>query len=111
MDLTKKIKKNVLTVVALSIIIAIVTPLCIPEVVSQNYEQVEVTVVDEYYRYGYRYPDSYKITVVYDGKEYTIDDYKTYHKYMYSVGETTMATLETTEYDNGRLKLKITELE
>lgn len=92
--------------------------------INTEYENVEVTVIDEYYRAKYiqpiyngksiimvNHPAVYNITVEYNGIEYTIDDSDTYNKYKDKVKQTAIGTLEIRTYDNGTIKYDIVSLE
>ena len=94
--------------------------------IGTKYDDVEVTVVDAYYKASHtkveyniplkmpmtkRVPAEYRITVEYDGNNYTIDGADTYNKYKDLVGETTIGTLETCTYDNGTTIKRITKLQ
>lgn len=92
--------------------------------ISTKYENVEVNVVDKYYRGSYTtpmkagktttmltHPAVYKITVEYDGVEYTISGSDTYNKYKDKVGQTAMGTLEIRKYDDGSARYDIVSLE
>lgn len=92
--------------------------------ISTEYESVEVEIVDEYHRSAYfvptrigkvthlrRHPAVYRITVKYDGIEYTISGSDTYNKYKDKVGQNTIASLEIRKYDNGTMKYDIKSLQ
>lgn len=92
--------------------------------ISTEYENVEVNIVDEYHRGMYvtpiragkvttmvTHPAVYRITVEYNGVEYTISGSDTYNKYKDMVGQTTTGTLEIRTYDNGSVRYDITSLE
>lgn len=94
------------------------------KLISTEYENVEVNIVDEYHRGGYVtpirvgkvtttviHPAVYKIMVEYKGIEYTISGSDTYNKYKEKVGQTTTGTLEIRTYDDGSVKYNITALE
>lgn len=52
-----------------------------------------------------------RITVEYDGVQYSIDDQVTYDKYFDKVGEYVKGTLEIQKYDDGTIKRRIISLE
>lgn len=92
--------------------------------ISTEYENVEVTIVDEYYRGTYitpmrigkvttmqTHPAVYRISVEYDSIEYTISSSETYKKYKDKVGQTVIGTLEIRTYDDGSVRYNITELQ
>lgn len=92
--------------------------------VSIEYKDVEVVVTNSYYRPMWRqpvkcgkttayilHPAIYRISVTYNGAEYTVSGSDTYRKYKNRVGEMVTGTLEERRYDNGNISLKITELE
>ena len=88
------------------------------------WQDVEVVIVDKYYRgeytilsyNGYGFvpiinPAAYEIIVQYNGAEYTIDGSDTYDKYKDKVGQTIMGKLEIATYDDGTVKYNIVSLE
>lgn len=94
--------------------------------INTEHKDVEVTVVDKYYKASHtkveynvplkmpmtkRVPAVYNITVEYDGANYTIDGVDTYNKYKDLVGQTAIGTLETCTYDNGTTLKRITKLQ
>lgn len=94
--------------------------------INTEYKDVEVTVVDKYYKASHtkveynvplnmpmikRVPAVYRITVEYDGANYTIDGVDTYNKYKDLVGQTAIGILETCTYDNGTILKRITKLQ
>jgi hypothetical protein len=94
------------------------------ECISTECETVEVVIVDEYYRSAYTtimftgkvmvpvvHAAVYRITVAYNGVEYTIGGSDTYNKYKNMVGETAIGTLEIKTYDDGTVKYDIVSLE
>lgn len=94
------------------------------KLVSTEYENVEVNIIDEYHKGMYitpvfngkttmmvTHPAVYRITVEYNGVEYTISGSDTYNKYKEKVGQIAIGTLEIRTYDDGTVKYDITELE
>lgn len=94
------------------------------KLVSTEYKNVEVNIIDEYHKGMYitpvfngktitmiTHPAVYRITVEYNGVEYTISGSDTYNKYKEKVGQTAIGTLEIRTYDDGTVKYDITELE
>ena len=92
--------------------------------ISTEYKDVEVVVVNEYYRGSYitpthigkvttfvTHPAVYEITVEYNGVEYTIDERGTYDKYKNKIGQTTIGKLEIRSYDDDSVKYNIVSLE
>ena len=94
--------------------------------ISTEYENVEVNIVDEYYKDSYTtveynvalkmpmsksHPAVYRITVKYNGVEYTISGSDTYNKYNDKVGQTAIGTLRIRNYDDGTTKYDIISLE
>ena len=88
-----------------------------------QYSSVVVKIVDKYHRAAYTtpvfngktttivtHPAVYKITVEYNGKEYTISGSDTYNKYSNKIGESATAILETKIYDDKTEKYNITKL-
>lgn len=87
---------------------------------------MQVKVTDEYHRAAYTtmyyspvykivlpqtYPAVYKITVEYNGVEYSISGSDTYNKYSDKIGEYVNGTLETKKYDDGTIRYDIISLE
>lgn len=116
-----KIKKyiTIMTIVCLMLSLAGCAKL-----INTEYENVEVNIVDEYHRGMYAtpiragkvttmvtHPAVYRITVEYNGVEYTISGSDTYNKYKEKVGQTATGTLEIRTYDDGSVKYDITALE
>ena len=94
------------------------------KLINTEYENVEVNIVDEYYRGMYMtpiragkettmvtHPAIYRITVEYNGVEYTLSGSDTYNKYKEKVGQTAIGTLEIRTYDDGSVRYDITSLE
>ena len=94
------------------------------KLVNTAYQKVEVVIMDEYYRGMYitpifngktttmiTHPAVYRITVEYNGVEYTISGSNTYNKYKNKVGETAIGNLEIRTYDDGTVKYEITSLD
>ena len=92
--------------------------------ISTEYENVEVTIVDSYHRSMYMtpiragkvttmvtYPAVWRITVEYNGVEYTVSGSDTYNKYKDKIGQTTIGELEIKTYDNGTVEYDIVSLE
>ena len=115
-------KKKIL--VLLSIMIMMFSLIGCTKCINTEYESVEVSIVDEYYRKMWfqpvftgktsaliTHPAQYNITVEYDGSEYTFDDSDTYDKYKDKVGQTVIGTLEIRTYDDGTQKYNIISLE
>lgn len=113
----------VLAVLVLGLAVVINATGC-SKVVDTKQEEVLVKVVDEYSRGSYMlpmqagkvttwvtYPATHRITVEYDGVEFTINGEETYYKYKDQVGMIASATLETRTYDDGTVKYDIIALE
>ena len=94
------------------------------KLVNTEYQKVEVIITDKYHRGMYitpifngktttmiTHPAVYRITIKYNGVEYTISGSDTYSKYKDKVGQTAFGTLEISTYDNGTVKYKITSLD
>lgn len=88
--------------------------------ISTNYQNVEVRIVDKYHRGMYfipihvgkttnmiYYPAIYRITVEYDGTEYTISGRDIYEKYSERVGEFAVGCLRVRDYDDGTTEYDI----
>lgn len=93
------------------------------KIVSTENSTVQVKVVDEHYSSAHTtmifngkttttiyHSAVYKITVEYDGDEYTVNDKDTYKKYSDKIGEYTSGILEIRKYDDGTRKYRIIEL-
>ena len=93
------------------------------KLVSTEYENVEVCVVDICHSDMWlqpikagkvttfiTHPAEYKVTVEYNGVNYIVDDENTYNRYKDKIGQTTTGTLEICTYDNNKLKYNIIEL-
>lgn len=93
------------------------------ELIDTKYENVEVVIVDEYYKAAYTnlmwtgksfapiyHSATYEITVKYKDIEYTMYDKDTYEKYKDKVGVTVTGVLQICSYDDGTVKYDITEL-
>jgi hypothetical protein len=93
------------------------------KLVSTEYKNVEVCVVDTHYSGAWvqpiragkvttyvTHPAEYEVTIEYNGTHYIIDDENTYNKYKDKVGQTTIGTLEIRTYDNNTVKYNIIEL-
>lgn len=94
------------------------------ELISTEYQNVEVTIVDEYYRPTIiqpvlagkvttfiTHPSVYRITVKYNDSKYTISGRETYNKYKNKVGQTAIGTLKICTYDDGSVRCYISSLE
>ena len=121
-------KKIFPIMITLALIVMLILPIMAiltgcAKCVSTEYETVQVEIVDQHHRGSYRVPmkvgkvttmrtvpASYSITVTYDGVEYTISGYDTWHEYKDLIGETVPATLEIRTYDDGTMKLDIIAL-
>ncbi len=92
--------------------------------IGTKYENVEVTITDEYHRVMWiqpiragkvttfiTHPTIWQITVEYNGVEYTVSGSDTYNKYKDKIGQTTIGELEIKTYDNGTVKYDIVSLE
>ena len=93
------------------------------ELISIEYRDVDVKVVDTYQRGMWlqpiragkvttfiTHPAVYQVTVEYNTVKYIINDPDTFNKYKDRVGQITTCTLEARVYDNGDTKYNITEL-
>lgn len=96
------------------------------KLVSTEYENVEVKITDVYYKPSYTtmtynvalkmpmaqsHPAVYRVTIEYNGIEYTLSDSDTYNKYKDKVEQTVVGTLRIRTYDDGAVRYDITELE
>lgn len=115
-------KKNIL-IFLLVVVMMFLLAGC-AECISTEYETVEVTIIDEYYNPEHTqpvfngktvglitHPATYRITVEYNGVEYTFSDSDTYDRYKDMVGQTTTGTLEIRSYDDGTTRYVIVSLE
>lgn len=112
-------------IIALMLLVAMVFSIVgCAKCVSVEYESVEVTVVDEYHRglvltpimagkvtTFVTHPAVYRITVEYDGAEYTVNGIDTYYDYKDKIGQTATGELEIRTYDDGSVKYDIVGLE
>ena len=118
----KHMRKRILTFLVFVILIFSLTGCA--KLVNKECENVEVSIVDKYHRGMYvtpvfngktttmiTHPAVYRITVEYNGVEYTISGSDTYNKYKEKVGQTATGTLEIRTYDDGSVKYDITALE
>lgn len=93
------------------------------ECISTEYENVEVTVVGKYHRGAWlqpvivcklttfiTHPEEWRITVEYNGVEYTVNGHDTYDKYEDKIGQTTTGEFEIKTYDDGTVKYDIVSL-
>ncbi|MBR5014302.1 MAG: hypothetical protein IKY16_06820 [Bacteroidales bacterium] len=114
-------KRFISFVVVLTVLFSIVG--C-AKLVETKYEDVKVIITDSYHRSALvqpikagkvmtviTHPAIYRITVKYNGIEYSINGRDTYNKYKDKIGETVSGILEKRIYDNGNISIKITELE
>ena len=94
------------------------------ECISTEYQDVEVVVVDEYYRAAWiqpvwtgkfmmtvTHPATYRITVQYNGVEYTVGGQETYNKYKDKIGQTVVGKVEIKTYDDGTVEYDLVSLE
>ena len=113
--------KKILSI--MMIICLIITLTGCAKLVSTEYENVEVNVVDIYHKAMWlqpmrcgkvttfiTHPARYETIIEYEGIEYTIDDRDTYDRYKDKIGQTAIGTLEILTYDDGTVKYNITEL-
>lgn len=114
--------RKLITTIAL-IFIMMFTLVGCREVVNVETQEVEVSVVDEYYRGSYitpvyngkttimiTHPATYKITVKYEDVEFVLNGRDIYNEYSDKVGQTTMGTLKITTFDDGSIDWDIVEL-
>lgn len=83
------------------------------ELVSTEKKEVKVVIVSSYHRSMRAKPvrpARHIITVAYEGKRYTIDDYATYNKYNNKIGETVTAMFNVYKYDNGTEVMRLVSL-
>ena len=92
--------------------------------ISTEYKNVEITVVDEYHSAMWVqpmivgkvttmivHPAIWRITVEYNGVEYTLNGEDIYKKYENKIGQTIIGELEIKTYDNGIVEYDIVSLE
>lgn len=108
-------------IIALLLCLFITFSLCgCAKCINTETAEVEVKITDEYHRGTYvtpiragkvttfvTNPAIYRITVEYNGNEYTISGRDTYNLYKDKVGETTIGILETKTYDDESVKYNI----
>lgn len=110
-------KKVLAIIIALTLLLSLAG--C-AKLVSEEYEAIQVKVVDEYYRSSYmtpmivnkvtimqNHPAKYIITVEYEGMEYELRDRGIYYKYKDKIGQIVDATLRIRTYDTGRISYDI----
>jgi hypothetical protein len=116
-------KVEVKKILILSVFILLLLTGC-ASVISIEYENVEVVVVDEDYTAMWlqpvkcgnvttfiTHPAHYKIIVEYNGVKYTLDDEDAYKKYKNKIGQTVNGTMEVKTFDDGTVKYDIWSLE
>lgn len=117
-----KLKNRIFTLLLLAILVFCLVGCA--KCINTEYENVEVTVVDEYHRAMWiqpifngktttmiTHPAIYRITVEYNDIEYTISGSDTYNKYKNKVGQIVIGALEIRTYDDGTVKYDIVSLE
>jgi hypothetical protein len=111
-------------IISIMMIICLVVSLAgCAELVSTEYENIEVNVVDTHHRGAWvqpirvgkvttyiTHPAKYEVTVEYNGKNYTVDDKYAYNKYKDKTGQNIVGVLEIRTYDDGTVEYDITEL-
>ena len=115
----KRITSSILLVLCLAFVLT-----GCAKCINTEYKSVEVRIVDKFYQGArvipvstgktitiHAIPPVYRITVEYNGVEYTISGSDTYNKYKDMVGQTTTGTLEICTYDDGSVRYDITSLE
>ena len=93
------------------------------KIMEQRTEIVDDVVVDEYHRNSYvtmskvgsttvpiTHPEANRITVEYNGEQYTVNGEEVYNLFRDRIGETVQAVLEITVWDNGRTRYDINQL-
>lgn len=111
---------NMITLLTITMCILVGCAKCI----NTEYTNVEVNVVDEYYRSAYTtpvctgkvmrlitHPAVYRIYVEYNGVRYTISGSDVHDKYKDKVGQVAIGILRTCTYDDGSVIYTITGLE
>lgn len=81
---------------------------------DEHYEKADTTYYYDTTRktlVSHRNPPVYRITVEYDGTEYSVSGKDTYEKYSDCIGKYANGTLVTRKYDDGTIRLNITSLE
>ena len=94
------------------------------KIIETRTEKVEVLIIDEYHKSAWVQPikvgkatttiahsSQNKITVEYNGTEYTVDDKEVYCNYKEKVGETATGIFEVRYYDNGHTDIVLIGLE
>lgn len=93
------------------------------KIIDTEYEEVEVKIVDEYHRGMWlqpvytgkvhtfiTHPAVHRITVEYNGVEYTVDGEETYYEYRDNIGQTVTGILEISTYDDDSIRYDVIEL-
>lgn len=115
----KRITSSILLVLCLAFVLT-----GCAKCISTEYESVKVRIVDKFYQGArvipvstgktittHAIPPVYRITVEYNGVEYTISGSDTYDKYKEMIGYTAIGTLEICTYDDGSISYDIISLE
>lgn len=118
----KKIRKIIAFIPLMLLLICFLTGCA--KIVKEEESTVQVKIIDEYHRESYvtpmytgktyiyvSHPETYYITVQYNGEEYSVSGEAVYEKYHDKIGETLNATLKTTTWDNGNVAYDIVDLE
>lgn len=116
-------KKAGVLIVTIGIVIAILILLPKPDIITT--QNVQVTIVDAYkiehenHQYIY-YPVYTKLTmpstytyfteVEYGGMTFSIENKEYYEKYRKNIGDTVMAVLKISTYNNGKVEYNIIKL-
>lgn len=117
-----KVKNRIL--VFLLLVVFIFSLVGCAKCICTEHESVEVVIVDKYHRGMWMqpiragkvttfitHPVVWRITVEYNGVEYTVSGSDTYDKYKDKIGQTTIGELEIKTYDNGTVEYDIVSLE
>lgn len=119
-----KIKNKILVLLLSTILIFNIVGCA--KCISTEYENVEVNIVEEYYKPSYTtliynallkipmiqtHSAIYRITVEYNGVKYIISGSDTYLKYKDKINQTAIGKLEIKTYNDGTVRYDIISLE
>ena len=117
-----RLKNKILTLLLL--VVLVFNLIGCAKCINTEYENVEVTIVDKYHRAMWMqpvragkvttfitHPAVWRITVEYNGVEYTVNGSDTYNKYKDKIGQIAVGQFEINTYDDGTVKYDIVSLE
>lgn len=109
--------------IAVLLLVMVISMMGCTKLVETKCETVDVKIVDQHYTGAWtqpiivgkvistiHHPATYGITVEYNGVEYYIGGFETYHTYKDRIGETVQGTLEIKLFDDGSTRYDIIAL-